>query len=100
MTEKRKLKGKYITLSAFLKKRLLCRTQLRYLVISSLMGVTLLGKTATSLPFSSTRNFVKFHLITGSGVPSFFASSERYLNRGWILSPTTSTFSAIGKLTP
>src|ERR1035438_9910994 len=64
------------------------------------MGVTLLGNTAISLPFSSSRNLVKFHLITGDSTPMAFACAVRYLNKGLILSPTTSTLAAIGKVTP
>src|SRR3954468_4546538 len=71
----------------------------RYFKISSDSGVTLLGNEARSFPFSSNKNLVKFQAIVASKTP-FSSLLVSHLNKGCVLSPTTSTLLANGKVTP
>src|SRR6187402_1548666 len=69
----------------------------KYFVISGDIGLTAERKRCIRLPFSSIRNFSKFHLI--SPVKSGFWVVVKYLNNGSISSPLTLTLPLIGKVT-
>src|ERR1700679_2569820 len=60
-------------------------------------GVTSGSNRATTFPFRSTKNFVKFHLM--SPVTAGFASLVRYAYKGVWSAPSTETFPYIGKVT-
>src|ERR1700677_224004 len=66
-------------------------------VICGESGVTSGSKRATTFPFRSTKNLVKFHLI--SPASAGFASLVKYAYNGVWSSPFTETFPYIGKVT-
>jgi|SRR5437868_15164591 len=70
-------KGTQLFVFLFKNKMLKVCGDYNLLVISSLIGFTLLGKYVMRLPFSSSKNFPKFHLISASMTPfSLFCVSH------------------------
>jgi hypothetical protein len=67
--------------------------------ISSDSGTVLGGMDFTQLPFSSIRNFWKFHVTSASSLP-FSLFSVSHLYKGAMSSPFTEIFCIIGKVTP